>query len=148
MKTGLQVADVMIQKPVTVSPTASLFQCSRLMREKKVGSLIVREEQQVLGFLTEEDIVRRAVAEDTPPKQTLAKDIMSDDIVYTAPADDIFLALSKMRDHDVRHLPVLDDGTLVGIVTLKDILTIQPDLFEILAEKTALAKATRRPQYQ
>ena len=70
---------------------------------------------------------------------------MATDIITTTPEEDIFEALRIMRDYNIRHLPVLHQGKFVGLVTMKDILKIEPDLYEILVEKIELREAERKP---
>ena len=67
------------------------------------------------------------------------------DMVTVDPGMDVFDALTVMRENDVRHLPVLDNGKLVGFITVKDILRIQPDLFELIVEKYEIRESHRKP---
>ncbi|MBI2559074.1 CBS domain-containing protein [Candidatus Woesearchaeota archaeon] len=62
-----------------------------------------------------------------------------------SPNDDIYDALIKMRDSNIRHLPVVENGKMVGLLTLKDVLKIEPSLFELLVEKFELREETRKP---
>ncbi len=130
----------MTTRPVTISPDANMIDCAKIMKEKKIGSLIVKKDSRFIGILTEQDMVRRAILHNKDPLDTKAKDIMSTDVIL-----DIFAAIKSMGDYDVRHLPVVDDGKLLGLITMKDILKVQPDLFEILIEKFDLAEESRKP---
>jgi CBS domain-containing protein len=135
MKTGVSVADAMTQEPITISPNLPLEACAVLMKEHNIGSLIIREKDKLKGILTEWDIVRKVVATGGNPKKLTAKDVMESNVVTISPNQDIYEALVKMRNNDIRHMPVVKAGVLVGYLTIKDVLKIQPELFEILVEK-------------
>lgn len=145
MKTGYKVCDAMTEKPVTVSPNASLQQCAKLMAQEHVGSLLIKEGNKVVGIITEQDIVRKSVVKNELPSNKKAKDIMETNLMTISPEKDVFDALTAMRDYNIRHLPVMDDETLVGFVTLKDILKLQPELFELLLDKFELREEERKP---
>lgn len=145
MKTGIKVVDAMTTRPVTVSPSMSIKKCAILMAEKHVAALLVKKKIQLVGILTEKDIVRKAVAKGKNVLNLKAKDLMYSESITTTPGIDIFDALSKMRDENIRHLPVLDGKKLIGLLTLKDILKIQPQLFELLVEKFQLREEERKP---
>lgn len=145
INTGYTVADAMTRKPITISQNKTLRDAAKLMSKEHVGSLLVKEDDKIIGIMTEKDIVKKAVAELGNPAKKKVKDIMAEDLVTVNPQEDIFEALRIMRDYDFRHLPVMNDGTFVGLVTMKDILKIEPDLYEILVEKIELREAERKP---
>jgi signal-transduction protein with cAMP-binding, CBS, and nucleotidyltransferase domain len=144
MKTGISVSDAMTEKPITVSPSLTIQECARLMKRKKVGSVVVQDRGRFIGILTERDITRKVVAEGMSPKRKVSA-IMEHDILTIEPNKDIFDALALMRDADVRHLPVVSRGELLGLVTMKDVLKIEPDLFEILVQKFEIREESRKP---
>jgi signal-transduction protein with cAMP-binding, CBS, and nucleotidyltransferase domain len=149
MQTGITVADAMTQRPITVSPQATLKQCAALMAQKKTGSVVVADKRgDFIGIITERDLVRKVLAKGLPAGRTRAKDIMEETIITISPEEDIFEALSVMRDADIRHLPVVQDGRLLGLVTMKDILKIEPDLFDILVQKFELREEARKPVFR
>jgi CBS domain-containing protein len=135
MKTNILVEKVMTKHPVTIPPGTTLHKCAQLMASKHVGSLLVKDGPGVVGIVTEQDIVRKAVGKNLPPT-TPVDDIMEMKLVFVSCKQDIADAILKMRDKNIRHLPVMDSREqFVGFVTSKDILRIQPDLFKILAHK-------------
>jgi signal-transduction protein with cAMP-binding, CBS, and nucleotidyltransferase domain len=144
MKTGITVADAMTEKPITVTSSTTVQQCAQLMKRKKVGSVVVQDRGQFVGILTERDIVRKVTAENVSPKKKVNA-FMESEMLTIEPDKDIFDALSLMRDADIRHLPVVSDGELLGLVTMKDILKIEPDLFDILVQKFELREEARKP---
>ncbi|RME31174.1 CBS domain-containing protein [Candidatus Woesearchaeota archaeon] len=147
MQTGYKVIDVMTRKPVTAAPTASLRELAQKMRDERVGSLLLREGNQLVGIVTEYDLVRKGVASGKDLDKTQGRDIMTpaDKMHTTSPGVDIFAALNTMRDHECRHLPVLDDGKMIGFITLKDILRIQPQLFDLIVDKYDVREPEHKP---
>ena len=145
MKTGLNVSDAMTKEPISVSPTTSIKECSRLMKKHHVGSVIVVKNNRLLGILSEQDFVYKVIAEGKDIEKTLIKDIMTTDPVTITPDVDIFYALKKMRDQDVRRLPVVDETKVIGYLTSKDILKIEPELFQLMADKIELREESEKP---
>jgi len=144
MKTGYAVGDAMTTLPVAVSPGTSIVECSRIMDKNHVGALIVRDKDKLVGLVTEQDIVRKAVAKGVDVNSKI-KDITETEIVTIEPSADIYDALIKMKDMNIRHLPVLEGGKMVGLLTLKDALKIQPELFDMMVDKFELREEDRKP---
>lgn len=147
METGVKVCDAMTHRPVSVRSSMTLAECAMLMKDKRVGSLLVRDDGNLLGILTETDIVRKAVAVQKSPGALIAKDIMHSDVVTISPEKDVFEAINLMREQDIRHLPVVDDKKLIGLLTMKDVLRIEPQLFDLLVEKLEVREEERKMQF-
>ncbi|MFH0870185.1 MAG: CBS domain-containing protein [archaeon] len=145
MKTGYEVGNCMTIQPITISKDMTLAECARLMKDKHVGSLLVLEKGNLIGLVTEQDLVRKAMAENKDPTKTFVRDIMINELITIAPAEDIYEALKKMRDYNIRHLPVVERGKLAGFLTMKDILKIQPQLFDLIVERIELREEARKP---
>ena len=145
MKTGYKVHDCMTTKPISLSPEASLEECSKVMSQNHVGALVIKDNHQSKGLITEQDIVRKVIAKGINPLTKKVKDFMETKLETISPNDDIYDALIKMRDSNIRHLPVVDKGEMMGLLTLKDILKIEPQLFELLVERFELREETRKP---
>ena len=145
MKTGYRVCDCMTTKPISVSSHASLEECAKVMSQNHVGALVIKDNHESKGLITEQDIVRNAIAKGINPLTKKVKDFMETKILTISPNEDIYNALIKMRDSNIRHLPVVDNKKMVGLLTLKDVLKIEPQLFELLVEKFELREETRKP---
>ncbi|HLF54458.1 MAG TPA: CBS domain-containing protein [Candidatus Nanoarchaeia archaeon] len=145
IKTGYTVADAMTQEPVMITSNKTLRDAAKIMEKQHVGALLVKEDDKIVGIITEQDMVRKGIAGAGNTAQKKVKEIMAADLVTTTPDEDIFEALRIMRDYNFRHLPVMHEGKFVGLVTLKDILRIEPDLYEILVEKIELREEERKP---
>jgi CBS domain-containing protein len=114
------VAEVMKQEVLTVAPEDSIGEAAAKMTEADVGAVVVSDFGRVIGILTERDVMR-AVARRTHSSITRVREWMTSDPV-TAPHDmDAQEAARTMLEHGFRHLPVMQDGRAVGIVSLRDI---------------------------
>lgn len=135
MKSEYSVFDAMTRKPVDISPEATLQEAAHLMHQHDVGSLVVKKGDELLGVLTEFDLVRKAVLKALDVNLITVNDIMSKDLLTIHSTADVMDAMKLMRDADVRHLPVLENNKMVGFLTMKDILKIQPQLLELIIDK-------------
>jgi len=143
MKSGFKVADAMTINPISIGPDTTLIECASIMSEKHVGAIVVKDWNS-LGILTEQDIVRKAVANGIDVNEKVKK--FSETKLYTiSPSADIYDALIKMRDNNIRHLPVVENNEMVGLLTIKDILKIEPQLFDLIVEKFELREESRKP---
>lgn len=133
MKSGYKVCDAMTAKPITVKKNSCLMECASKMKKNRVGVLIIND--KVLSIITEQDIVREGVANNLNPKKAMASEVMTNLEHTIEPQQDVFEALTKMRDFDIRHLPVVDNKKMVGLITLKDILKIEPQIHDLLTQK-------------
>jgi CBS domain-containing protein len=91
------------------------------MREEHIGSLPITDDEQLVGMITDRDITTRVVAEAADPKLTPVGDVYSRDLISVAPDEDLEEALQLMARHQVRRLPVVENGRLVGIVAQADV---------------------------
>jgi CBS domain-containing protein len=115
------VRDEMTQDPRSIGASASVVEAARLMREQHIGSLPVTDDEQLLGMITDRDITTRVVAEAADPKTTPVADVCSRDVISVEADKDREEALELMARHQVRRLPVVESGRLVGIVAQADI---------------------------
>lgn len=145
MKTGYKVGDAMTFNPISVAPDTTIVKCSKIMDEKHIGSLLIIKDKKLMGIITEYDIVRKVVAKLKDPSKITAKDIMVKKPITITPEKDIYDALVKLRDNDIRHLPVTIEKELKGFLTLKDILKIEPELFDLVVEDIVLREEEEKP---
>ncbi|MFJ7077013.1 CBS domain-containing protein [Streptomyces sp. NPDC098781] len=122
------VKDVMTPGVVAVRPDASLVEAAQLMRAQDIGDVVVADGQDVLGVLTDRDIAVRAVADGADPLTVSAGAVCTRNPVLIGPGERVSVAVSLMREHAVRRLPVVEDGLPVGVVSLGDLAeTRDPD---------------------
>ena len=115
------VRDAMTEDPRSIGASASVVEAARLMREEHIGSLPITEDEQLVGMITDRDIATRVVAEAADPKMTSVGDVVSRDLISVEPDEDLEEAVQLMASHQVRRLPVVENGRLVGIVAQADI---------------------------
>jgi CBS domain-containing protein len=113
--------EIMTQKPVTVQASDTVVAAARSMRDGNIGDVVVIENDQIQGILTDRDIVVRALAEGRDPARTTVGEICSRELTILSPDDAIGAAEKTMRDRAIRRLPVVDGGRPVGIVSLGDL---------------------------
>ena len=128
--------DVMTPNPVALPGSASVHEAARTMRDQDIGDVIVVENHQVCGIVTDRDIVVRTVAEARDPAATTLADICSHALTTVAPTDSVEQAVQLMREKAIRRLPVVEDGRPVGIVSLGD-LAMERDPDSALGEISA-----------
>ena len=115
------VRDAMTQNPRSIGASESVVEAARLMRDEHIGSLPITDDEELVGMITDRDITTRVVAEAADPKMTSVGDVVSRDLISVEPDKDLEEAVQLMASHQVRRLPVVEDGRLVGIVAQADI---------------------------
>ncbi|MFT4343862.1 MAG: cyclic nucleotide-binding/CBS domain-containing protein [Candidatus Woesearchaeota archaeon] len=145
MKTGYTVADAMTQEPIFVTPKTSVSDAAKTMKEFKVGSLLIKDNEQVVGICTERDMVFNIIAEDKKASSLSVEEIMTRNLKTISADKDIFDALMVMRDYNIRRLPVVNGSDFVGLLTLKDVLKIEPQLFDLLVDTMDIREAESKP---
>ena len=122
----MQVRDLMNPNVVTVEPGSSAALAARLISRHNVGSLpVCGEDRRLRGVVTDRDIVLRCVAAEEDPAQTPVRDIMTRGCATVSPGADCREATRLMSAHQVRRLPVVEEGKLVGIISLADLARSQ-----------------------
>jgi CBS domain-containing protein len=106
----------------SISPQASVYQALETMSERETGALLVLDNDKLVGIFTERDYARKLVLQGKSSKETQVGEIMTRDVLYMEPHNTVQDCMMLMTAKRVRHLPVLDDGQLVGIVTIGDVV--------------------------
>jgi CBS domain-containing protein len=130
------VQDVMTPNPVALESTASLVEAALVMRDFDVGAVLVLENGQVRGIVTDRDIVVRGIAGGSYPATVKLGEICSRELTTLSPTDSVEEVVALMRDKSVRRLPVVEHGHPVGIVSLGD-LAIEKDSHSTLGNISA-----------
>ena len=115
------VRDVMTPGVRSVSPSQSLAEAAEVMKGEDVGAVPVVEEGRLAGIVTDRDIVIRAVADRRDPQTVKVEEVASRDLVTVEPEQDLDEALALMARHQVRRLPVVEQGQLVGMLAQADV---------------------------
>jgi CBS domain-containing protein len=135
------IRDVMTFDPVALAANASLTAAARQMKLSDIGDVIVVDQNQVCGMVTDRDIVVRALAEGRDPSTTTLAEICSREVACLQAEDSVQDAVRLMRERAVRRLPVVDRGRPVGIVSIGD-LAIDLDSESALATISAAPPST------
>lgn len=126
------VRDIMTTTPVTIQESESAKGCAETMAKREVGSLLVMKREAFVGIVTEQDLVIKVVSLGANSEKVLVRDIMTPvkSIISIEPGRSVYTAMNLMNNNDVRRVPVVENGSLLGLVTMKDIFGIEPDLLE------------------
>jgi len=142
LRTRMVVKDVMSSPVVTLDEGATSNKVANLMDENELGCVIVTNETgKPVGIITERDLVIRVLAKNLKPDAVKAKEIMTSPLVTIEPEATISEAARRMSRLNIRRLGVIYKGSLVGIVSSKDILGVMPELIEIIQERTRIEGA-------
>ncbi|MFB3063915.1 MAG: CBS domain-containing protein [Gammaproteobacteria bacterium] len=106
----------------SIGPDASVYDAIHLMAEKGIGALVVLKDESLVGIISERDYARQVVLKDRSSKETLVKDIMSGKVIYADPDQTVDECLAVMTEKRIRHLPVMDGGQMVGLISMGDLV--------------------------
>src|SRR6476659_7959864 len=120
-----KVRDIMSAAPVCMAPGESLSAAARAMKQQGIGTVLVLTDGTLTGLVTDRDITVRVLAENRDPRTTPIGDICSSELVVLGPDDDVAQATRLVRERAVRRIPVLQDGTPVGVVSIADLAMAQ-----------------------
>jgi len=125
MDVGGNIAGVLNQKSseiYSVAPDAMVFEAIKLMADKNVGALLVMKGEKLVGVLSERDYTRKVFLRGKSSKETRVDEIMSKDVFTTSPLEGVDKCLALMTDKHIRHLPVVDNRKVVGVVSIGDLV--------------------------
>jgi CBS domain-containing protein len=105
-----------------IEPDATVLDAIKLMAEKEIGALVVMESAAIVGMLSERDYARKVLLKGRSSRTTPVRDIMSKNVILAEPDDNVEHCMNVMTDKRVRHLPVTEDGILVGLVSIGDLV--------------------------
>lgn len=134
METDIPVRDVMVRGVVTGDMELNVMDAAKMMRKYDVDSILVLNNGEPEGIVTEGDIIRELVSKDIKPSTVKLKDIMTKPLVTASPNDRLSDIAKKMARERIRKMPVIDDGKLVGIAADVDIISVSSEMNSILAE--------------
>jgi CBS domain-containing protein len=126
------VKDVMNKNVVVAKDSATVREASRVMKNYDIGSLVVLKGTEIIGIVTERDIVN-SVASSKDPDVTEISEVMSKKVVTVSPEQTIEEAVDLMVEHKIKKLPVVEAGKIKGIITASDIVVVEPKLIASVA---------------
>ncbi len=120
----------------SAEPDGTVLEAVELMNEKGIGALAVLLDGALIGILSERDCAREVILESRSAKETKVKEIMTRQVFYTSPDQNVEECLAVMTKHHIRHLPVIENDKIVGMISMgdvvKEILVVQQDKIEHL----------------
>jgi CBS domain-containing protein len=132
------VEEIMSRNPRTASSDITAQSAAKIMKQEDVGSLIIIEDGEGVGMLTEKDLVQKIVAAGRSPSKVIIANIMSTPLITIGPTESVADAAKRMANLKLRRLPVVEDEKLVGVLTENDLLRLSPSLIELTREWSRL----------
>ncbi len=109
-------------KTWSIGPNQSVYEAIHLLAEKEIGALAVLDGDRLVGILSERDYTRQIILKGRSSESTLVKDIMSSDVITTTPDQDIQQCMQLMTEKRIRHLPIVDNNNLIGMISIGDLV--------------------------
>ena len=134
MEYKVKAKDVMTSPVVSIESTKNVFETAKLMKSKKIGTIIVTIKNRPIGIATEKDIITRLVAEGKDAKKVKIGAIMTAPIMVADSGSDVNEIAKKMAEKRVRRVPIVEKGKIVGMITERDILKSEPALVDTMKE--------------
>jgi CBS domain-containing protein len=122
------VKEIMTKNVVTINADASVFDACMMYKEKKVGCLVVVDDETCVGIVTERDLIERSICQRRDPEKTKVREIMSQNIKVVYALDTAEKALETMKQYKIKKLPVISSEKVVGIITITDIAEARPEI--------------------
>jgi CBS domain-containing protein len=110
------------ENTITVNPDVAVSDAVKIMAENKIGAVLVVDKERLTGILSERDCAREIILKNLKAKETRVKDVMTPKVVFVTPDTSIEVGLAIMTERECRHLPVLDNKKLIGIVSMGDLV--------------------------
>lgn len=132
-----RISELMTSHPVTLTDNTDLQKAAQAMRDHDIGDVVVtKPDGSLCGIVTDRDIVVRGIAEGVNPGSTTLDEICSHQVITVGPDEPVAAAVKAMEEHAIRRLPVVENGSLIGIVSLGD-LAVERDPESALGEISA-----------
>ena len=105
-----------------IGPDASVYEALKLMADKNLGALLVKEDDRVIGLVSERDYARKLILQGRASRDTLIRQVMTTRVAFADPSQTLEECMALMTAKHIRHLPVLEDGELIGVVSIGDLV--------------------------
>ena len=128
---SIETSKIMVSKVVTTKKEATVEDAVKLMNKHEIGCLVVLENGKPAGIITERDLLKRVLSKSKELRNLKVKEIMSEPLLSIAPNVQIEEAVKLMFTKNIKKLPIIEKGKLLGLVTLTDVLRIQPQLIKM-----------------
>jgi len=122
MKKVRDILEIMGREVWSIGPSESVFDALKLMAEKGIGALVVLEAGKVVGIISERDYARKVILQGRSSPTTLVSEIMTARVAYAQLQQNIDECMAIMTERRIRHLPVMEDGLLIGVISIGDLV--------------------------
>jgi CBS domain-containing protein len=137
---SLRIGEIMIKEVVTLEGKVTVQEVLTIMNEREIGAVIVVQDENPIGIITERDMLKRVLLESKDPKTTIAFQIMSAPLLFGDPNMSVQDAVKHMNERKIKKLPIIEEGRLVGMITLTDLARSLAYLEHILSKTESNAK--------
>jgi len=134
----VRIREVMNSPVITGTEKETVVEIAKRMIDCKVGSVVIMKNHAAVGVVTDGDIVSKLVSKNKKPSEVLAKDVMSSPLVTIGDDEEVNDAARLMRKKGVKRLGVTDHGKLMGMVSMSDIVAVNPEIYAVIAEKARI----------
>jgi CBS domain-containing protein len=139
MPTRILVRDIMNSPVVSASPNDNIKHIATKMKDQKIGSIVIVENENPVGIVTDWDIVSNAVTRDVRPSMIKASEIMQK--LHTIEGEEAITEAARiLRQYSIKRLGVVYKNRLVGIISTSDVISVTPDLVDVISEKAAIVR--------
>ncbi|MGD8738931.1 MAG: CBS domain-containing protein [Desulfobacterales bacterium] len=135
MKTVKDILRAKGFKVYSISPDATVYEALNRMADKNVGALLVLELEQIVGLISERDYARKTILKGRFSKETAVKEIMTTNVITVGPGEDLEECMELFTDKHVRHLPVIEDEKIIGIISIGDVVKGVIDYKEFIIQE-------------
>ena len=122
MKLVNHLLDAKGRRIVSIAPDASVFDAIKSMADETVGSLLVMDDEELLGIVTERDYARKVILKGRSSESTRVSEIMTTDLLTTSGAETVNRCMELMTERRIRHLPVVEDNRVIGMISIGDLV--------------------------
>ena len=140
----LKVEDVMVESVITIDADAPIMKAVKIMNEHEIGCLVITRRGKAVGIITERDLLKRVIGTSKNPNRTKVREIMTKPLIAGKPDMDLEDATRLMFHKKIKKLPVVENGKLLGLITLTDVARFQPQMIRILKKLSHHVAAPKR----
>lgn len=139
MDVNITIKEAMSTPVETVNLNTSVYEAANILKNKGIGCLIVVNDLlKPVGIITERDMVAKVVARNLKSKEVLVKEVVSPKLITISPKATLMDAAKTMAEKNIKRLPVIENEELLGIITVSDIASVSPELFDIMIEASRI----------
>jgi CBS domain-containing protein len=136
----MRIIDIAVKDVKVIDEDETVVKAADIMSQYNIGCLVVVKDGKPVGIVTERDMLKRVIVPCLDPRTTKVSKVMSKPLIYGDPDMDLVYAAKFMINNNIKRLPIIDRGKLVGIVTLTDILRALPEVVKALEESLIIDK--------